>query len=678
MNGEDQLDAWVIEGRRVIPLLKRMAPKTGVSAIADKVARYQVKQNELEAVSRANNSVGYNEQSSFELEEQLSGRANNSANSPANAVVGQATRKRVNSCESTTAKRKYQVSSKLKEISLKQHSDRLANSSTPTSGLPSITIPACSLSSGCPKSENSILTTTDKAGQPKLLIMSTGSVLNKPTIVNTSALSGNQQQLINLDLEASASKHQLQSIPQPITPSCTSGNKSSSAEAPASSSLAHQLIATSQSAKVYNPKVQSTSPKLMILPNSSQTKTLTIPISHKTLQLPAQNLPNSTILYSQQPIVTGTAGGLMNCSTSGTLKSMPGITIQAIKTTQSGSKSNSNFIIMPNKAANSVGGQQLSQTTVSGAKGLLRQVNAKEFPVQFLSSTTAPDGLAKKESTERADPNDRVQQQQQRIILTNVSKETANSLANSPIRNLVHPNIIKVVPKCAASNSMQQANKTAAGRQTSTNQKAFHPITIPAGNATAFMEILKNIPINRISPQLSNSDGKTTQISITPNSAGSTITKTIKIPANSTSESISKLIFNNVMTSNSLSNAGRGSSAVSTRKAPKSGGPTVTDVKGGLVNRGPVNSETAKKGLDKSEVNQSADEKSETDKNLVVGDLVDEESNSLEENVSKDAVDNDTAGTESISLNDDSREKRSLNENSTTGVSSKDQVVEST
>lgn len=630
LNGEDQLDAWVIEGRRVIPLLKRMAPKTAVSAVADKVARYQVKQNELEALNQANNC--HSEQSSFELDEQLSGRANH----PTNAV----TRKRVNSCESTSAKRKYQVSSKSKDsIASKQHSDRLANSSTPTSTgqLPTTSLPisGSSPSSGC---SNSAPATADKQGQPKLLIMSTGSMLNKPTIVNSSPTDQHQ---LNVGLDASKHQiHQIQSVPQQITltSSSTSAHKSSLTEVPVSSSLAHQLIATSQSAKVYNPKVQSsTSPKLMILPNSSQTKTLTIPISHKTLQLPAQNLQNSTILYSQQPIVTGTAGSLVNCSTSGTLKSMPGITIQTIKSSQGSSKPNhSNFIIMPNKAA--TGAQQISQqTAVSGAKGLLRQMNAKEFPVKFI----APDGLLKKESSDRTAVDPNVQQQQQpTIILTNVSKETANSLTGSPIRNLVHPNIIKVVPK-PASNSLQAGK---ANRQTSPNQKAFHPITIPAGNATTFMEILKNIPINRISPQ-------------NPNSSGGSTFKTIKIPANSTTESISKLIFNNVnnvMTSHSLTG---GSSADVARRAPKGAGST--EVKVGLDN-----SETAKKETNEvrtDEANKSG--QSESTKNLATTGGEESNCDLVEKPVVKGAsVCDDTASKEPASVNDDLGEKRPTEE----------------
>ena len=619
-----------------------MAPKTAVSAVADKVARHQVKQNEMDALNRVNNCN--NEQNSFELDDQLSGRTNSTA------------RKRVNSCESTSAKRKYQVSGKSKDTPLKQHSDRLANCSTPTSVPSTIIIPNSSSSGSCSKTENSVQTTADKPGQPKLLIMS-GSV-NKQTNVNSNPA---DHQLINVDM---SSKHQLQSLPQPITltTSSTSGHKSSPTEG-------HQLISTSQPAKVHNPKVQGTPPKLVFLPSNPQTKTLTIPISNKTL-------PNSTFLYAQQPIVTGTTGGLVNCSTSSTLKSMPGITIQAIKTTQGGNKPNSNYIFMPNKAASS--GQQISQTALSGAKGLLRPMNAKEFPLmKFISTTTAPDGLIKKDPNDRTDANERFQQPQQpTIILTNVSKETANSLASSPIRNLVHPNIIKVVPKSASMNALQ-ANK--ANRQTSPNRKGQFPtIAIPASNA--FMEILKNIPINRISPQLSNSDGKTTQISITPNPSGSnmpSITKTFKIAANST-ESFSKL-FNNVMTSNSLTSAG---GSDSTRKEPKSGGSVVTDVKGSLEN-----SEAAKKNKSEVEaVNKSADDQSEAVANSMAREAGDEGTNCdlVKATVARGVLIttcDDTASKEATcvteSANNEPCEKRSVEEDRTaTEVPSEDKVVE--
>lgn len=518
------MNAWVIEGRRVIPLLKRMTPKTGVSAVADKVAKYQLKQNAMANTDIPNNQIK-NEQS-FELED-LQRMSNNN----------QLTRKRVNSFESSSAKRKAsQVSTK----QLKQ--DELQNSLPASSVLSTITIPASSFysaSSSQIKSDNiNTINKNDKSNQPKLLIMSTGSILSKP-IVNTSTLSADQQ-LINADkIDLDETK---------IQPSLSS-LKSTSLDS------ISQLITTSSSAKIYNPKVQSaSSPKLMILPNSAcQTKTLTIPISHnvKTLQLPAQSLQNSTILYSQQPIVSSTG---LNCSSS-TLKSMSGITIQAIKTNQGNklnNNNNNNFIIMPNKANN--GNQQpISQAQISGAKGLLRQMNAKE--VKFISTAEL-----KKEATDKViDQNDvvnsdRIQQNQPTIILTNVSKEAGNNLAStsSPIRNLIKnhqnmgPNIIKVVPKCT--NITSSANKGA--NKTSPNQKAA--ITIPVAsntNAAQFMEILKNIPISRISPQLPNSDGsKTTQISITQNPNSQAITKTIKIPMNATTESISKLIFNNMVT----------------------------------------------------------------------------------------------------------------------------------
>ena len=535
-----------------------MAPKTGVTAIADKVARYQVRQNEIELLNRATSSN--NEQSSFDLEDQLNKMNNN-----------QLTRKRLNSTESSNLKRKYQLTSKLKKQ--QQQQDKIQSSA---SVLSTITIPTTSsfnlqANSSKKVASNNELNLNERLHhqqQPKLLIMSTGSMMAK-SIVNTTSLA-TADHLLNvnrIDLDESR-------IAQ-------------SSLAKSSSDVPVSLITTS-STKIFNPinsKAQNaSSPKLMIVPNNSQTKTLTIPISHnvKTLQLPAQNLQNSTILYSQ-PIISSQA---LNCSNS-SLKSMPGITIQAVKTTQGGNKSN-NFIIMPNKSSTNnnstaqINHHQTAQLT-AGAKGLkMRQMNAKEFPVKFISTITPENQfLVKKDhqndktSNEQAkltiNSNERIQPT---IILTNVSSSkdgSLNSLANtSPTATMrlgknqsAVPNIIKVVPKCTTSSQLQnslQTNKITASRQTNSSQKA---ITIPCPAGTTFMEILKQIPINRISPQLTSNSNLTeaskTTISIT-NSGSPAITKTIKIPytVNATSESITKLFFSNVISnvnnSNSLNN----------------------------------------------------------------------------------------------------------------------------
>lgn len=548
LNGEDKLDAWVIEGRRIIPLLKRMAPKTAVSDVADKVARYQVKQNQLE-------------------QQQLTVKRSFESEASVN-IVNLPPRKRVNSTESSNSKRRYQITSSSTKSNKSNPQQRLVAGRAQQGLSTTITIP--SLNAQTQRTESTTICTTNSTlndTKPKLLIMSTaGSMVNKPIVNNTvqNSLALNQHQTTStLSTADHHHHHQLINVDSRVDLEDASKSRcSSSNDTSVSQATINQLItsASTTGTKIYNPQVQSTSsPKLMILPNSGsgggqQTKTLTIPISHnvKTLQLPAQN---STILYStQQPMVSSTALNSSNSTIKTTMPSIQGITIQAIKT-QGGNKSNNQFIIMPNKTANNVSGS-------SQAKGLLRQMNAKEFPLKFIQTTTT---TSKDHQNDKAGDSGETTSttSQPTIILTNVSKETVNNLAStsSPIRNLIknqnlsgHPNIIKVIPKCTnlTANSIQNSMTSKAGNtKTSPNQK----ITIPAGTTAAtFMEILKNIPINRISsPQSAPSDASKTTINITQN-PNSSLTKTnvIKIPANATTESITKLIFSNVMSNNSM------------------------------------------------------------------------------------------------------------------------------
>lgn len=515
-----------------------MPPKTGVSDVADSIARYQVKQNELESLN--NDKIKNKSQPTVTIEDAKL-IANKNTNNQS------ASRKRLNSFESVSGPKRKCLTVTTTEDKSKQQSSTQKNAQV---RLPSSSI-SLNSSNQIKQIKNKTLILNEKQQQPKLLIMSTGSVLNasNKSIVNTIAHPQNSlqniitssDQLIKLERINDETNKNKTSTTLVSTQSPSSTIKTTLSSTSTPNDVPVSLVTTS-SAKIYNPKVQNTaniSSKLMFLPNNTQGKTLTIPINHnvKTFQLPAQN---STIFYStQQQLVNSTTANAFSKTTL-----VPGITIQAIKTTQ-GNKSN-NFIIMPNKAAGNVSttnAQQVSQAQLAGAKGLLRQMNAKEFPLKFISTTATPANATNKKDATDNQLNESVQnltnERQPTIILTNLSKETANSLTG----NLVNKNqgsIIKVIPK----------DSTASGTSTAKFMEILKK-TIPANRISVASsgQLTNNKPVvNNVSNQ-SGSNKTINPVTNSVNPVSNPVTKALKIPTVATTatiEPITKLILSNV------------------------------------------------------------------------------------------------------------------------------------